>query len=125
MIPDDRLYTEQHDWLRLEAGEAVLGITDFAQQELGDVVFVDLPSPGEVVAAGVEIGAIESVKAVAEICTPVRGAVVETNSQLEDTPELVNQDPYGEGWLVRLRLDGEEPEDLMTAAEYEALLAAG
>ena len=125
MTPDDRLYTEQHEWLQLEDREAVLGITDFAQQELGDVVFVDMPSPGQVFAAGVEIGAIESVKAVAEICTPVAGAVEATNSQLEDTPELLNQDPYGEGWLVRLRLDGEDPEGLMTAAEYEALLAAG
>lgn len=125
MIPDDRLYTEQHEWLRLEDGEAVLGITDFAQQELGDVVFVELPAPGQAFEAGFEIGAIESVKAVAEIFTPVGGTVKETNSELEDAPELVNEDPYGEGWLVRMQLAGEAPDDLMTASEYEALLAAG
>ena len=125
MIPDDRLYTEQHEWLRLEDGEAVLGITDFAQQELGDVVFVELPAAGQVFEAGFEIGAIESVKAVAEIYTPVGGTVKETNGELEDAPELVNEDPYGEGWLVRMQLAGEAPDDLMTAAEYEALLAAG
>ncbi|MCY3927337.1 MAG: glycine cleavage system protein GcvH [Acidobacteria bacterium] len=125
MIPEDRLYTEQHEWLKLEDGEAVLGITDFAQQELGDVVFVEMPAAGQEFEAGLEIGAIESVKAVAEIYTPVGGTVKETNSQLEDTPELVNEDPYGEGWLVRLQLSGEGPEDLMTASEYESLLAAG
>ncbi|MCY3965866.1 MAG: glycine cleavage system protein GcvH [Acidobacteria bacterium] len=125
MIPEDRLYTEQHEWLKLEDGEAVLGITDFAQQELGDVVFVEMPAAGQEFEAGLEIGAIESVKAVAEIYTPVGGTVQETNSQLEDAPELVNEDPYGEGWLVRLQLSGEGPEDLMTASEYESLLAAG
>ncbi len=125
MIPDDRLYTEQHEWLKLEDGEAVLGITDFAQQELGDVVFVELPAAGQAFEAGFEVGAIESVKAVAEIYTPVGGTVKETNSQLEDAPELVNEDPYGEGWLVRLLLDGEGQADLMTADEYETLLAAG
>ena len=125
MIPDDRLYTEQHEWLKLEDGEAVLGITDFAQQELGDVVFVDMPAPGQAFEAGAEIGAIESVKAVAEIFTPVAGTVKETNDRLEDAPELVNEDPYGEGWLVRLESSGDAPDGLMTASEYETLLAAG
>lgn len=124
MIPDDRLYTAQHEWLKVEDGEAVLGITDFAQQELGDVVFVDLPAAGREFAAGSEIGAIESVKAVAEIYTPVAGSVEAVNDGLEDAPELVNEDPYGEGWLVRLRLGEEGPrDDLMTAADYEAQLA--
>ena len=124
MIPDDRLYTAQHEWLKVEDGEAVLGITDFAQQELGDVVFVELPAPGREFAAGSEIGAIESVKAVAEIYTPVAGSVETVNEGLEDAPELVNEDPYGRGWLVRLRVDDEGPRDeLMTAADYEAQLA--
>ncbi len=124
MIPDDRLYTAQHEWLRVEDGEAVLGITDFAQQELGDVVFVELPAAGEEFAAGSEIGAIESVKAVAEIYTPVAGAVAAVNDGLEDAPERVNEDPWGEGWLVKLRLGADEPlEALMSAAEYEAQLA--
>ena len=123
MIPDDRLYTAQHEWLKVEDGEAVLGITDFAQKELGDVVFVDLPAPGQEFAAGSEIGAIESVKAVAEIYTPVGGSIEATNDELEDAPQLVNEDPYGEGWLVRLRLAEDPPDDLMTAAAYEAQLA--
>lgn len=124
MIPDDRLYTAQHEWLKVEDGEAVLGITDFAQQELGDVVFVELPEAGQEFAAGAEIGAIESVKAVAEIYTPVAGTIEAVNDGLEDAPELVNEDPYGGGWLVRLRLAREEmPDDLMTAADYEARLA--
>ena len=124
MIPDDRLYTAQHEWLKVEDGEAVLGITDFAQQELGDVVFVELPAAGEEFAAGSEIGAIESVKAVAEIYSPVAGTVDAVNEGLEDAPELVNEDPYGKGWLVRFRLDGDAPRDgLMTAASYEAQLA--
>ena len=118
MIPDDRLYTAQHEWLKVEDGEAVLGITDFAQQELGDVVFVELPSPGQEFAAGSEVGAI------AEIYTPVAGSIEAVNEGLEDAPELVNEDPYGEGWLVRLRLDEEDTrDDLMTAAAYEAQLA--
>ncbi len=126
MIPDDRLYTAQHEWLKVEDDEAVLGITDFAQQELGDVVFVELPAPDLEFAAGAEVGAIESVKAVAEIYTPVAGAVLAVNVGLEDAPELVNEDPYGEGWLVRLRLDGADlPDDLLSAADYEAQLAAG
>ncbi len=124
MIPDDRLYTEQHEWLKIEGDEAVLGITDFAQQELGDVVFVGLPDPGEEFAAGDELGEIESVKAVAEIFTPVAGTVEAGNDALEDAPELVNSDPYGEGWLVRMRRsEAGEPEGLMTAAAYEAHLA--
>ena len=124
MIPDDRLYTAKHEWLKVEDGEAVLGITDFAQQELGDVVFVELPAPGQEFEAGSEIGAIESVKAVAEIYSPVAGTVESVNDGLEHAPELVNEDPYGEGWLVRLRLGEEDPpDDLMTAAAYEAQLA--
>ncbi len=124
MIPDDRLYTAQHEWIKVEDDEVVLGITDFAQQELGDVVFVELPAPGREFAVGAEIGAIESVKAVAEIYTPVAGLVEAVNEKLEDAPELVNQDPWGKGWLVRLRLVEEGPwDDLMSAVAYEAKLA--
>ncbi len=125
MIPDDRLYTAQHEWLKIEGGEAVLGITDFAQQELGDVVFVDLPAAGQEFGGGAEVGAIESVKAVAEIYTPLAGTIESVNDRLEAAPELVNEDPYGEGWLVRLRIGEEEDlrDELMTAAAYEAQLA--
>jgi glycine cleavage system H protein len=102
--PDDYLYSREHEWIRVEEDHAVLGITEFAQSELGDVVFVELPEPGDVFDADDEIGTIESVKAVAEIYTPVSGEVVEVNAELQDRPEIVNQDPHERGWLVRLRL---------------------
>ena len=118
--PDDYLYSREHEWIRLEEEHAVLGITDFAQSELGDVVFVELPEPGEVFDADDEIGTIESVKAVAEIYTPVSGEVVEVNTDLADRPEIVNQDPHDRGWLVRLRLSKpDEAADLMNAHAYQ------
>jgi glycine cleavage system H protein len=117
--PDDLLYTEEHEWIRLDEEDAVLGITDFAQSELGDVVFVELPEPGDVFDAEDEVGTIESVKAVAEIYTPVSGEVVEVNTALADRPEIVNQDPHGRGWLLRLRLSKpDETVALMNAEAY-------
>ncbi|HVR28735.1 MAG TPA: glycine cleavage system protein GcvH [Thermoanaerobaculia bacterium] len=122
--PDDYLYSKEHEWIRLEEEHAVLGITDFAQSELGDVVFVELPEPGDVFDADDEIGTIESVKAVAEIYTPVSGEVVEVNSELTDRPEIVNQDPHQRGWLVRLRLSKpEEAASLMSAEAYHRFTA--
>lgn len=124
--PKEYLYSREHEWIRLEEEIAVVGITDFAQSELGDVVFVELPEPGEIFAAGDEIGTIESVKAVAEIYTPVSGEVLEINGSLADRPEKVNQDPHGEGWLVRLRLS--KPDDttsLMSAEEYRRFSEEG
>ena len=118
--PDQYLYSREHEWIRLEEEHAVLGITDFAQSELGDVVFVELPEPGEVFDAEDEIGTIESVKAVAEIYTPVSGEVVEVNLDLADRPEIVNQDPHARGWLVRLRLSKpDEAAGLMSAEDYQ------
>jgi glycine cleavage system H protein len=118
--PDNYLYSREHEWIRLEEEHAVLGITDFAQSELGDVVFVELPELGDVFAADDEIGTIESVKAVAEIYTPVSGEVVEVNGALSDKPEIVNQDPHRRGWLVRLRLSKpDEAAALMNAEAYE------
>jgi glycine cleavage system H protein len=117
--PDDYLYSREHEWIRLEEEHAVLGITDFAQSELGDVVFVELPAPGDVFSANDEIGTIESVKAVAEIYTPVSGEVVEVNADLADRPEIVNQAPHDRGWLVRLRLTKpEEAASMMNAEAY-------
>jgi glycine cleavage system H protein len=122
--PDDYLYSREHEWIRLEEEHAVLGITDFAQSELGDVVFVELPEPGDVFDADDEIGTIESVKAVAEIYTPVSGEVVEVNADLADRPEIVNQDPHDRGWLVRLRLSKpDEAADLMNAQAYQRFTA--
>jgi glycine cleavage system H protein len=124
MYPTDRVYTEEHEWLRLEGDTCVLGITEYAEKELGDVVFVELPERGQQAAADSEIGTIESVKAVAELFTPIAGEIVDVNELVADSPELLNEDPHGEGWLVRLR--PEDPADLdrlMDAAAYEAFLA--
>lgn len=124
--PKDYLYSQEHEWLRVGEESATLGITDFAQSELGDVVFVELPETGEVFAAGDEIGTIESVKAVAEIYTPVAGEVLEVNGTLADHPEKVNEDPHGDGWLVRLKMS--HPDDtssLMSAEEYRRFAEEG
>jgi glycine cleavage system H protein len=124
--PDDYLYSREHEWVRLEEEYAVLGITDFAQSELGDVVFVELPEPGDVFEADDEIGTIESVKAVAEIYTPLSGEVVEVNADLADRPEIVNQDPHDRGWLVRLRLSKpDEAASLMDAKAYQSFTSGG
>ncbi len=121
--PEDYRYSKEHEWVRVENGEAVLGITHFAQDELGDVVFVELPEVGEVYEADDEIGTIESVKAVAEIFTPIAGEIVQLNGGLEESPELLNNDPHGEGWLVRIRMsDAAQVEKLMGVEEYAALV---
>ena len=120
--PSDRLYAKSHEWAQLKGGEATIGITQYAQEQLGDVVFVELPAAGKQVAAGGVLGNIESVKAVSELFAPVGGEVVAANGELEAHPELVNQDPYGKGWLVRLKAAG-TPEGLMDAAAYEKFLA--
>ncbi len=127
-IPDDLVYTPSHEWLRRDAqtpGEVTSGITDFAQDQLGDVVYVDLPAEGSLVSAGEVCGEIESTKTVSELFAPVSGEVIATNGELEDTPELVNASPYGEGWLIRVRFaDDAELEGLLDAAAYRAQLPA-
>jgi glycine cleavage system H protein len=124
MYPKDYLYNKEHEWIRLEEDVCVLGITSFAQAELGEVVYVDLPEVGESYALGDEIGSIESVKAVAEVFTPIGGEVLAVNQTLEYTPELVNDDPHGKGWLLRLRVgSADELKSLMSAEQYEAFLA--
>ncbi|HVS15340.1 MAG TPA: glycine cleavage system protein GcvH [Thermoanaerobaculia bacterium] len=128
MYPDDRVYSKEHEWVRREGSgdECVLGITLFAQEELGDVVFVELPEAGARFAAGAELGTIESVKAVAELYTPVACEVLAVNETVVDTPELLNEDPHDKGWLVRIRVDDPSSIDgLMSAADYERLLATG
>lgn len=125
--PDSYFYSQEHEWVRLEEEETgVIGITDFAQSELGDVVFVELPRVGDSFAAGDEIGTIESVKAVAEIYTPVSGEILEVNAKLEDHPEIVNEDPHDGGWLVRVKLkDPDETSSLLSAQAYEEMIADG
>ena len=119
-IPGHLQYTKTHEWVRREGDTATVGITDHAQDELGDVVFVELPEEGATFGAGDAFGTIESVKAVSDLYAPVGGEVVEVNSALDDVPEKVNEDPYGDGWIVRLRVSGEG--DLLSAAEYEKVL---
>ena len=120
-IPEDLQYTKSHEWVRIEGDTATIGITDHAQDELGDVVFVELPEEGATFDAGESFGTVESVKAVSDLYTPVGGEVVEVNSALEDAPENINEDPYGEGWIVKLRTtDGA---DLLSPEEYEQVVA--
>ena len=125
--PEELLYSEDHEWVRRESGGLCrLGITSFAQDELGEVVFVELPEVGQSFDAEDEIGTIESVKAVAEIYAPVSGEVVEVNVTLEDSPEVVNSDPYGKGWLAELRYQsGADLEKLMSAQQYEEFVSGG
>lgn len=126
MYPEDYKYSKDHEWVRVEADLCVIGITDFAQDELGEVVFVETPEVGESFSAHDEIGSIESVKAVAEVYTPVSGEIVEVNGDLEEAPEKVNQDPHGEGWLVKIRMsNADELGELMDATAYQSFLDSG
>ena len=119
VIPPDLRYTKEHEWVRVDDGIGTVGITDYAQDQLGDVVYVDLPSPGKQLSQLAVFGEIESVKAVSELYAPVSGEVVESNGALADKPELINDSPYGEGWLMKLRLgDESEVEKLLTADQY-------
>ena len=126
MYPEDYKYSKDHEWVRVEGEICVVGITDFAQDELGEVVFVETPEVGQTFAAHDEIGSIESVKAVAEVYTPISGEIVAVNETLEETPETVNKDPHGEGWLVKIRAsDSSELGELMDAEAYKSFLEAG
>lgn len=119
-IPEELHYSKDHEWVRVEGNVAVVGITDYAQDSLGDVVYVELPKPGEEFAANESFGSVESVKAVSEVFSPVSGTVVANNEALADEPEKVNLDPYGEGWMIRIEMSHPgEVDSLLTAAEYE------
>jgi len=126
MYPSEYLYSREHEWVKVEEDVCTVGITHFAQEELGEVVFVELPEVGHAYDAGDEIGTIESVKAVAELYTPVAGEVVEVNRTAADDPAIVNDDPHGEGWLVRLRFSTDSDlAHLMNAEEYEKYVQEG
>lgn len=119
-VPEDLHYSKDHEWVRVEGNDAVIGITDYAQNSLGDVVYVELPKVGDEFAANESFGSVESVKAVSEVFTPVSGSVVEVNETLNDEPEKVNQTPYTAGWMIRVRMANPgEVDSLLTAAEYE------
>lgn len=123
MYPDNLRYTQEHEWIRVTGSEGTIGVTFFAQKELGDVVFVELPKPGQKLGTGDEFGTIESVKAVSELYAPVAGEVIAVNEALADHPEIVNEDPYDRGWMIRVKLDDEaEPAKLMDAAGYQAFV---
>lgn len=123
IVKTDRFYTKSDEWLKVEGNLTIMGITDYAQKQLQDITFVELPEPGTQVSRGESIGTIESVKAAAEIYAPISGEVVETNTELEDTPELVNQDPYGSGWMIKIK-PSEPVEDagLLTPEQYAELI---
>ena len=122
--PTDRRYTKEHEWVRVENDLGIVGITDYAQDQLGDLVYLDLPSSGIQVKQLDKLGEIESVKAVSDLYSPVSGEVMEVNQEVIDRPELVNESPYGQGWLVRLRLaDPAEVDGLLTAEQYDELIA--
>jgi glycine cleavage system H protein len=122
-FPKDVRYTSEHEWIRVEGEEALVGITDYAQSELGEIVFVDVPTIGEQLGQGEVFGSVEAVKTVSDLNMPAGGEVLELNAELEDHPELVNNDPYGAGWMIRIRLsDPSELDNLMDAAAYEASL---
>ena len=124
MNPADLKYTPEHEWLRVEGEQAVVGVTDYAQQQLGDIVYIGLPEVGDTIEPGTSIGELESTKSVSDLYAPVAGVVAERNDALEQTPELVNSDPYGEGWLIKITLaDAGSLDALLDAAGYEQLIA--
>jgi glycine cleavage system H protein len=122
LVPEDLFYSEEHEWLRLEDDVAIVGITDFAQDQLGDIVYVDLPEVGTTIEVGAVVGELESTKSVSDVYSPVSGEVISVNPELEGSEELINSDPYGEGWLFKVRVgDGDATEGLLTAEQYTAI----
>jgi glycine cleavage system H protein len=126
MVPGDLRYTKDHEWVRVDGDTATIGVTDFAASQLGDVVFVDLPSAGKAVEQFATFGVVESVKAVSDLYAPVSGEVVEVNGELGGNPELVNSDPFGAGWMIKVKLgDAAQVGELLDAAGYEKLTSEG
>ncbi|HLN73416.1 MAG: glycine cleavage system protein GcvH [Methylococcaceae bacterium] len=124
-LPQNLKYTSEHEWISVEGDHAVVGITAFAQGELGDIVFVEIETVGETLAKGEAFGTIEAVKTVSDLFMPVSGEVLEVNPELESAPELVNKDAYGQGWLIKIKMDNPaELDDLLTADQYQAMLEA-
>jgi len=122
-LPQELRYTPSHEWIQIEKGIATIGITDFAQQQLGDITYVELPQADDELSGGQEAAVVESVKAASDVFAPISGTVVEVNDLLEESPERINADPYGDGWLYRVRMSvPDEEEELLTAEEYDDLL---
>lgn len=124
-IPADLLYTKDHEWIKIDGNEATIGITDFAQKELGDIVFVEVDTEGEELSEGDVFGTVEAVKTVSDLFMPIAGIISGINEGLEDSPEVVNQDPYGEGWMVKISSDGGfKTDDLLNADQYKEVIGA-
>ena len=122
-IPENLYYTSEHEWARIEGDTAIVGITDYAQQSLGDVVYVELPDVGTELKKGVEFGSIESVKAVSDIFSPVSGEVIEVNEEISDHPEYINQSPYDKGWIIKVKMSNpDEVKELMNSTQYKELV---
>jgi glycine cleavage system H protein len=124
-IPEDLRYTREHEWAREEDGRVVVGITDYAQDQLGDVVFVGLPDPGSEVEAGKPLGEVESTKSVSDVYSPISGTVADKNVEVEQNPELINSDPYGKGWLVAIEPGSPGLDDLLAAEDYRRHIESG
>lgn len=123
MYPENLYYSKDHEWLKVEGEEAIIGITDYAQKQLGDIIYVDLPQVGKVLEAHQAAASVESVKSVSDVFSPVSGEVVAVNEDLSQTPDLINKDPHGEGWIIRIKIKNkEELNQLMKAADYEKYL---
>jgi glycine cleavage system H protein len=124
-IPDNLKYTKDHEWIKVDGDEALIGITEFAQKELGDIVFIEVETEGETLDTGEAFGTIEAVKTVSDMFMPVSGEVLEFNAELESNPEIVNKDPYGEGWIIKVKIsDPATIDDLLSADEYKELIEA-
>ena len=124
--PADLKYSKEHEWIKLEGDIGIIGVTDFAQEQLTDIVFVELPDKGRKVEAGKQMAVIESVKSVSDIFSPIDGEVMEVNERLKDNPEIINKDPYGEGWIVKIKIDNKDGLDsLMSSEEYEKSISEG
>ena len=122
-FPDNLKYTKEHEWIKLDGNEALIGITEHATSELGDIVFIEIETEGESLGADDTFGTVEAVKTVSDLFMPVAGEVIEVNPKLEDTPEIVNEDPYGEGWLIKIKVDNpDDVNELMSAEDYKGII---
>jgi len=121
-IPKNLLYTKDHEWISIEGDIATIGITDYAQSELGDIIFIEFPSIDDMLSAGDTFGTIEAVKTVADLFSPIKGRVVEINDKLEDSPELTNNDPYGGGWIIKIKIEEQNDENLLTYIDYGKII---
>ena len=122
-IPENLLYSEDHEWIKVDGDEALIGITDFAQNELGDIVFVEVETVDEELDKGETFGTIEAVKTVSDMFMPIGGTVLEFNEQIEDTPEIINKDPYGKGWIIKMKIDNvSELDELLNAEAYQSII---